>query len=1242
MMNMFELMIRRSRQATPAIPTDYVFYAPFESDYADHSTYQRSMSYRNYEPTAYSTVSGIQCATVPANGSFYTTDTTGLELGQHDRTFACWFKVSGTSGSWDTVISYGYPSNNQTFQLVYYNEQMLGCMWGFDPYPRFDLDTHWHCYVTVYTASTKTFDFYTDGTLIASNSSGSALNLPSSTGIGIGAHYSGGNSITHEYNVAGVRIYDRVLTADEIQLISTEFEPTDKECYINPYQSPTFTNGTSGTMQLMATPSGCTFSTTSTLPSGVTLSPAGVVAYDGTPLSDTTSLTTTIAVTASKEGYTSYTANLTLKINVTQITIQDTSIYFVSEQSKTIQLTATPSGCTFSTESTLPSGVTLSSSGAISFDGSTIASDSTQTVAITASKQYCAPATKNFTITMYHELNPIVVEAELDVTATPTIGTLYSKPNAYTFTTLDGVDAMYCDGLTACTGVLYTPTRKILGNQPRTLSVWMYPTNLTRGQNWAFGFGSSNFDDIIALTINTSGKIHFPWGEHWQGALNQIDNPSMNAWTHIVLTYDSQYVKLYYNGVLQGTSNDASAINTSEKQIYVCGSWDSGSQWGQYTRNLKVWDTALTAQEVSDLYGLELPIFDGQASDSSSSGDISDSSSSGGGDPSLLWYTPFASDYEEKVNRITGVPTSNGICEIVPDSRFGGYLDMHKYSGSNLTGLQFPNTQNLLQLGTGDWSMSFWLNAPYWNSYGQAIISHRGNGTGFDSKDGFVLFKDSNYTMDMRIGANSNQAKSSNIPTDDTWHNWVFIHYSDGEWEWYMDGEYVDGGTGWGGNATSNGNVNVFVGGDGDWGKSAVFKLCHLRIYNRYLEYEEIEDMYHEFDDSSDSSDSSDPDLVIDAELATDTTTTVGTFVSKPSSFSFSSVDGVNALYGDGTGNTGLMFTPSKSIAGAQPRTFSVWMNPSGYPHDANAIYGHGSNSTYNICQLEAGQSHMHMPWGEAYDSPIRQVSLPQTGQWTHAVMVYDGTNVKLYFNGTLEATTNSVTFATSNTDVILGNRSGSNWSCAWYGYLRKFKVWDKALTAQEVSDLYDTEAPTFAPVPTDPLIVNDEYFTCTDGSGAMTSITAYGGTGSYTFSTSDTLPTGVTLYSDGMVEYDGTMSGNVNTSVTVTCSDGVSTETATLYIEIAHDQVSISDQYVTFYNNGDSSQTWQLYLDGGDVALCTWTYADLPSGVMDSGTDTIEYDGVSSTADTYTATVEVDDGYSSGTANVYITIEDV
>ncbi len=309
-----------------SIPQDYVFYAPFLSDYADHSTYNRTMSYRNYEPTAYSTVEGIPCATVPARGIFYTTDTTGLELGQHDRTYTCWFKVSNTSGSWNTPISYGYPSSYQAFQLVYVNNQMLGCMWGFDPTPRFNLDTKWHCYVTVYTAATRTFDFYADGTLIASNSSSSALNLPSNSGIGIGGHFNGNDPVTHEYNIAGVRIYDRTLTAQEIQSISTEFEPLEEIVFNNQFAK--FITETSATKQLVTDPTGCTFSTSDTLPNGVTLASDGTLSFNGSVISQDS--TTVVSVTASKTGHMSATASVTLKMLAEQPTVPDDYIWYTS------------------------------------------------------------------------------------------------------------------------------------------------------------------------------------------------------------------------------------------------------------------------------------------------------------------------------------------------------------------------------------------------------------------------------------------------------------------------------------------------------------------------------------------------------------------------------------------------------------------------------------------------------------------------------------------------------------------------------------------------------------------------------------------------------------------------------------------------------------------------------------------------------------------------------------------------
>lgn len=414
--------------------------------------------------------------------------------------------------------------------------------------------------------------------------------------------------------------------------------------------------------------------------------------------------------------------------------------------------------------------------------------------------------------------------------------------------TMDGVPSVYIPTYAKLT---YPIGDVVVGDNARTLSIWYYPTFEDEGYIPLYGVGGEVSDELFEIALNNSYKVSF--GGRYDDVFS--DSPLHAGWNHMAVTFDGTTVKVYHDGVFVASGD--LPLDTATSNIVIGGRpWEEWSQNQGWYSDAYIYNRELSSSEIMMLYNSHGDASDSSSSISDSSSSISDSSSSISDssssviDPTLLWYTPFASDYTEQVSGITGVPTSNGICSIVSDSRFGGYLDMTKYSSGSLTGLQFPNTQNALQLGEGDFAINFWLNAPYWNNYGQALISHRGNGTGFDNKNGFVIFKDSNYTMDMRIGASSAQCKSFNVPTDGEWHMCTYIRYDDGEWEWYLDGEYMEGGTGFstGHDATSNGNVNVFVGGDGDWGKSAVFKICQLKIWDRYLDYEEIQDMYHEFD----------------------------------------------------------------------------------------------------------------------------------------------------------------------------------------------------------------------------------------------------------------------------------------------------------------------------------------------------------------------------------------------------------
>ncbi len=93
-----------------------------------------------------------------------------------------------------------------------------------------------------------------------------------------------------------------------------------------------------------------------------------------------------------------------------------------------------------------------------------------------------------------------------------------------------------------------------------------------------------------------------------------------------------------------------------------------------------------------------------------------------------------------------------------------------------------------------------------------------------------------------------------------------------------------------------------------------------------------------------------------------------------------------------------------------------------------------------------------------AMSVPDRATYSINQNTWYHAVMTWDGTNIKLYLDG------NSTPVATStNTDIITG--FSYEWTVGdiytqgyeWKGYIDDIIVYDRVLSASEVSDIYNS-----------------------------------------------------------------------------------------------------------------------------------------------------------------------------------------
>ena len=158
---------------------------------------------------------------------------------------------------------------------------------------------------------------------------------------------------------------------------------------------------------------------------------------------------------------------------------------------------------------------------------------------------------------------------------------------------------------------IYIPYDDILNVNNITVSVWVYP----RQYFWSGNPGTSdtvvltrweNFDAAWRLWYSSSsvkGAI-----SNGNSNITAVDDTSLNlnTWNHIVMSYDSQNVKLYVNGVLKATATSTMIMNTSGASGISIGEAAQYNGYWHHTDgkidDIGIWDRALTDQEITDLY----------------------------------------------------------------------------------------------------------------------------------------------------------------------------------------------------------------------------------------------------------------------------------------------------------------------------------------------------------------------------------------------------------------------------------------------------------------------------------------------------------------------------------------------------------------------------------------------------------------------------------------------------------------
>lgn len=117
---------------------------------------------------------------------------------------------------------------------------------------------------------------------------------------------------------------------------------------------------------------------------------------------------------------------------------------------------------------------------------------------------------------------------------------------------------------------------------------------------------------------------------------------------------------------------------------------------------------------------------------------------------------------------------------------------------------------------------------------------------------------------------------------------------------------------------------------------------------------------------------------------------------------------------------------------------------------------GVGINANYYMWH---GSTNIYFGYGDgSVDRGTADVMSPAAGQWYHLISTYDGQNEKLYVNGALAITQSSTsTPASSNSAAVeLGCAQGEEASCKFQGYMDEIRIYNRALSAGEISVIYN------------------------------------------------------------------------------------------------------------------------------------------------------------------------------------------
>jgi len=138
------------------------------------------------------------------------------------------------------------------------------------------------------------------------------------------------------------------------------------------------------------------------------------------------------------------------------------------------------------------------------------------------------------------------------------------------------------------------------------------------------------------------------------------------------------------------------------------------------------------------------------------------------------------------------------------------------------------------------------------------------------------------------------------------------------------------------------------------------------------------------------------------------------------------------SMYFDGSGD--YITVSEGGVFGTNSWTIEAWVYRTGTT--TRAIFGHNTalSNSDGFTLVVNSSSELGAYWGSAYQATVASFT---SNQWVHVAATYDGTNLRLFTDGTLGATSaESIDFTVD--DFFIGNNVSNQY---WKGYIENFQI---------------------------------------------------------------------------------------------------------------------------------------------------------------------------------------------------------